>query len=788
MKQKTIVNIYNFVRMSHVEPSRFLVDDFETIRNEIILVKQYGFPGTYALKYDALMDHRYQALFQTYLDERDEISAWWEITEPLCCRAGVPFRGKVSKEYDDRVDSAYCVGYEPEERKRLVDAYMRDFYGVYGRYPRTIGSWVLDSVTLGYAAERYGVLGGAICRDQMGTDGFTLWGGFPNGIYYPCRKNEFLPAQTLEEQLPAPMFRLLGPDPIYNFEQDVRQGLQGVYTLEPSWLTGRDPKWLAWFFNCLCEEPCLGVPYAHVGQENNFLWENIRPGLGPQLALLRSLADRGAIRVETMADSAAWFRSRYVRTPPMSFQASRDWDTDRELSAQWYASSCYRVGFLGEAGHLRIRDLFLYREDYPSRYYDRAMEGSGSVMDALPVLFPQAWGAPRPFLRLRTSEGREPEGRVTYAALDDLTARAELWAGEAPLAAFTMEPHAITLEGSCTLVFDRLPVLRQVEDRQVVLEYRGFSYGFRVARGRLRQAGPEGLEIEPEGRSVVLILGSPVEREGVFRPVCPDCRDHVAQDRGPAPLAPPMEPEAEPGASVFPWGTTAQVTLTAREPGQIHYTLDGSEPGPESPRYQAPLALERDTVVSTCLVGPDGRASRTVRIPYRFGLAGLELESSTTLDVRPVFSGSGLGDLLSSRRGSLDYLDGRWRGTLEDLELQVRLPESRNVGSISLGFLSHHRSGIVYPEWVELEVGPDLAHLRPYGRITLPCAPCAREIAKKDVTFQIYAPLGAFRIRAHRYETMPQWCCYRGSKHVFLMADNLIVTPWEPSGEDAQKG
>lgn len=788
MKQKTIVNIYNFVRMSHVEPSRFLVDDFETIRSEIILVKQYGFPGTYALKYDALMDHRYQALFRTYLDERDEISAWWEITEPLCRRAGVPFRGKVSKEYDDRVDSAYCVGYEPEERKRLVDAYMRDFYGVYGRYPRTIGSWVLDSVTLGYAAERYGVLGGAICRDQIGTDGFTLWGGFPNGIYYPCRKNEFLPAQTLEEQLPAPMFRLLGPDPIYNFEQDVRQGLQGVYTLEPSWLTGRDPKWLDWFFGCLCEESCLGVPYAHVGQENNFLWENIQPGLGPQLALLRALADRGAVRVETMADSATWFRSRYIRTPPMSFQASRDWDTDRKLSAQWYASSCYRVGFLGEAGRLRIRDLFLYREDYASRYYDRAMEGSGSVMDALPVLFPQAWGAPRPFLRLRTSEGREPEGRVTYAALDDLTARAELWAGEAPLAAFTMEPHAITLEGSCTLVFDRLPVLRQVENRQVVLEHRGFSYGFRVARGRLRQAGPEGLEIEPEEGTVVLILGSPVEREGVFRPVCPDCRDHVAQDRGPAPSAPPMEPEAEPGASVFPWGTTAQVTLTAREPGQIHYTLDGSEPGPESPRYQAPLALERDTVVSACFILPDGRASRAVRIPYRFGLAGLELESSTTLDVRPVFSGSGLGDLLSSRRGSLDYLDGRWRGTLEDLELQVRLPESRNVGSISLGFLSHHRSGIVYPEWVELEVGPDLAHLRPYGRITLPCAPCAREIAKKDVTFQIYAPLGAFRIRAHRYETMPQWCCYRGSKHVFLMVDNLIVTPWEPSGEDAQKG
>ncbi len=42
---------------------------------------------------------------------------------------------------------------------------------------------------------------------------------------------------------------------------------------------------------------------------------------------------------------------------------------------------------------------------------------------------------------------------VRYTARDDLTARAELWSGAACLAAFTMEPHAITLEGACTLVF-----------------------------------------------------------------------------------------------------------------------------------------------------------------------------------------------------------------------------------------------------------------------------------------------------------------------------------------------
>ena len=41
MKKTVIVNIYNFIRKSHVEPSEFILDDFETIRNQLVLMKQY---------------------------------------------------------------------------------------------------------------------------------------------------------------------------------------------------------------------------------------------------------------------------------------------------------------------------------------------------------------------------------------------------------------------------------------------------------------------------------------------------------------------------------------------------------------------------------------------------------------------------------------------------------------------------------------------------------------------------------------------------------------------------
>ena len=123
-----------------------------------------------------------------------------------------------------------------------------------------------------------------------------------------------------------------------------------------------------------------------------------------------------------MAESAAWFGRTYRLTPPMSFQASRDWDQERNLSAQWYACANYRLGFLGEQGHLRIRDFFLYRQEYPSRYLNAPMDNAKSTFDALPVLFPQAWlraNDRRPFIRLLDESGNEPCGSICYKTLDE---------------------------------------------------------------------------------------------------------------------------------------------------------------------------------------------------------------------------------------------------------------------------------------------------------------------------------------------------------------------------------
>lgn len=767
MKKTAIVHIYNFIRMSHTEPSRFLMDDFDTLRRILILVKQYGFPGTYALKYDALMEPRYQQLLKEYLDENDELGVWWEITEPLCRRAGVGFRDtRQELEYDDRVDSAYCLGYSPEERKLLVDAYMADFFSIYGYYPANIGAWVMDSVTIGYAREKYGVKAACICRDQVATDGFTLWGGWPNGVYFPSRDNAFIPASTEEKQLDIPVFRLLGPDPIYNFEDHVRrENMQGVVTMEPSWLPGRDPRFVGSYFGGMTEEDALGIQYCQVGQENNFLWENIQPGLEAQLQRLVELVREGKVRVETMGATGEWFAKQYRLTPPATFQRGYDW-SGNGLSAQWYASVNYRLGLLGEEGHLRIRDLFVYRQDYASRYLHERIQTRQSLFDAPPVMWPQFWGGPddRPYIRLVDDRGCEPTGEILYDTIDAVTARARL----VGCAELCMDQQGLTVKGPYALRFDRLPVLKEIRGREFVLEYEGFRYGFTVERGAV-----DGLIIRPEDGVIRLNFGpdpGEVRREG-------EAPIPVARRSASRPV-PPRVPMAQPGESVLPWGEETRITLTAMDEGEIRYTLDGTVPDGNATRYTHPITITDDTVLTAVLVTPQGTVSEPGRWHYRFSCKDLRITSPTRLDSRPVFGGNGLTDLLRPLRGTTDYLDHCWRGSLEDINVTAEF-EPGFIESVAMGFLSHHRSGIVFPRAVELYTGADRDHLELKEIVTMPDGPGAREIERLDAAFAVNERIGAIRVVARRHERMPQWCIYRGTTTVFTMCDCLIVRPGE---------
>jgi hypothetical protein len=263
---------------------------------------------------------------------------------------------------------------------------MADFKAIFGCYPRTVGSWFIDEVTLAYMAERYDVVASCNCKDQIGTDGYTLWGGYWNQAYYPSKLNAYMPAQTKAGQIDVPIFRMLGSDPIYQYGDS-----PGMWTLEPVYpKAGGSADWVAWFMKQLIHQPALAFGYTQAGQENSFGWEAMKTGLTLQIELLARQVRAGEIQVMTLAQAGEWFRDRYSLTPSTAVVALDDWKQEGRKTV-WYNSRFYRLNILWENGAFYIRDLHRFDENVASVTHDRALTKETLAYGTLPVMDGALW-------------------------------------------------------------------------------------------------------------------------------------------------------------------------------------------------------------------------------------------------------------------------------------------------------------------------------------------------------------------------------------------------------------
>lgn len=397
-----IVNIINFIRL--LEPRDVKITEdvlYQTVVQQIEIMNQYGLGGTFLLQYDALLDIRYQQLLKNLPESLFEIGGWWEIPQPLCENAGLKWRGRFPWDWHAHV--GFSVGYTPEEREKLVDVYMRDFKQIFGYYPKSVGSWFIDAHTLDYMAEKYGIVASCNCKDQIGTDGYTLWGGYWNQAYYPSKKNAYMPAQTAENQINVPVFRMLGSDPVRQYDDGLGTGRQGVITLEPVYrYGGGDSAWVQWYFDEFVKGECLEFAYFQTGQENSFTWEKMSKGFKIQLPLIAALREEQKVRVETLATSGQWFRDHYKTTPATSVTVTHDLEGS-DCKTVWFNSRFYRVNLLWENGSLRFRDIHLFDENLQSDYLTTQSNSTQCQYHTLPFVDGYNWSTPenRAGLRLK---------------------------------------------------------------------------------------------------------------------------------------------------------------------------------------------------------------------------------------------------------------------------------------------------------------------------------------------------------------------------------------------------
>lgn len=210
-----------------------------------------------------------------------------------------------------------------------------------------------------------------------------------------------MPAQNESNQIPVPIFRMLGSDPVRQYDTGLGSDRQGVITLEPVYKDGGgDAAWVNWYFKEFVEGKAMEYAYVQAGQENSFTWDAMSKGFEIQLPLIARLRDEKKVTVETLAESGKWFREHYKITPATSVTVNEDLKgSDRKTV--WFNSRFYRINLLWENGNLRIRDIHLFDEKFQSAYFAKKATSNECSFFTLPFVDGYIWSTPQKIAGLR---------------------------------------------------------------------------------------------------------------------------------------------------------------------------------------------------------------------------------------------------------------------------------------------------------------------------------------------------------------------------------------------------
>ncbi len=482
-----VVNwLYMSVR-SNQDPQPGLTGEpmFQNFVASVALAKKNRIPTTFLFEHQTLIDPRFREFMVREIKSDPLLEAGMNLQfgQELVQKAGLPWKGQ-HYVWDPAPSVSYPSGFAPRDREKLVDLYMADFLEIFGHYPKSAGAWVVDTYTLRYLAEKYGVIASAQCPDQWRTDFYTLWGAPQNSPYIGSRLNAYMPAQTAENALGVAMFRMTGGvEPIHHYEGGAATYPFGSMQMPSLFISAG--RYAEWWLNMLAETP-LSLGNTTPGTETAWCDPQSIDDLQAMVAQYRDL---GLLQTETLSQTAATFLKANPLTPPGAENALEDckdtfqpatgwvaknvadllaaaapeqpeanartvanlpqvmnWDLPRK--ATWYSSRYYRCGLVWEGAEFRLRDLYLYDETVADSYLTQACRAADNVFMALPVMDAMQWSS--------IADGKLAGIRLVQIAPDG--ARQVLQAGpphlDTPDNRQMLVTFPLTAGGQATITFD----------------------------------------------------------------------------------------------------------------------------------------------------------------------------------------------------------------------------------------------------------------------------------------------------------------------------------------------
>lgn len=318
------------------------------------ILKKYNLSATWLIRYDALKDKNILESLSGVLG--DEKGLFLEITPTWTKDAGVNYHQSVSWH---AAGSAFLTGYEREERKKLIDMAFVKFKEVFGYYPKSIGAWWVDSYSLEYMQEKYGILGNLIVADQYTTDNYQIWGQYWSTPYYPSRKDALNPAQNKSDKLPVVMMQWAARDPVNAYGKGVEESTLSVQANDYTDYHNLNTSYFSKLVDIYTIQPLNQFNQLVVGLENSYSWSKYKGEYENQIKVLADRSKNGQFSVATMEKFADWYQNNFPDiSPPQVISANDPLGSSKK--SVWFMNPYYRVGwFYNEQGSV-IRDIRQY--------------------------------------------------------------------------------------------------------------------------------------------------------------------------------------------------------------------------------------------------------------------------------------------------------------------------------------------------------------------------------------------------------------------------------------------
>lgn len=221
--------------------------------------------------------------------------------------------------------------------------------------------------------------------------------------------------------------------------------------------------------------------------------------------------------------------------------------------------------------------------------------------------------------------------------------------------------------------------------------------------------------------------------------------------------------------------TATQVRLGCAEPGaELRYTLDGTAPGPQSPRADGLIPVDRSLVLRAVALQPGLPPSGELQATF----ARLPQGRRVTLSARysPQYAAGGDQALVDGLRGPASWRLGRWQGFQgQDLEAVVDLGGPQPLHRAAMGFIQDMRAWILMPKAVAFAVSLDGTSWEPVGRVAGTTSDRDDTVTTRDYAVD-FPPRAAryLRVRVTTYGPLPAWHPGAGNP-AFFFADEIVA-------------